>query len=385
MLDQLVLRRLGPSSLAAGLATGDVDVGLPEADEAVRTALAGVMPRAAVQRPRSSSVTQLALRADTGPLRDVHVRQALGKLIDRNAVRAAVAPDALPADALGLAPSQPGYAPDRPADGRAGPGRGRAAPHRGGLEARRRDRPLEHRRTAGPRGWSSARAPTAPTTCGWRRPWPPSSAPQAWSRRSSPRPRPICSRSRPWHPPRRARARPHRRRPPPPRRPLRRGGGGRHRGPSGPSAATSAPSWPARTAADRNRAVPRTRRESPTGSASPALQPLFNELMSSAPRADSEAVVERVPLAAVAALPLFQPVQPRREHRRSGRGDLRSAPGRCSRAARRRSPVATGGPLTDHHPLVTIGDPIVSGNPGSSVREADARGRPGGPPDRPMS
>ena len=33
VLDQLVLRRLGPSSLAAGLATGDVDVGLPEADD----------------------------------------------------------------------------------------------------------------------------------------------------------------------------------------------------------------------------------------------------------------------------------------------------------------------------------------------------------------
>ena len=114
VLDQLVLRRLGPSSLAAGLATGDVDVGLPEADEAVRTALAGVVPPPRVQQAPQSSVTQLALRADTGPLRDVHVRQALGKLIDRNAVRAAVAPDALPADALGLAPSQPGYAPTAP-------------------------------------------------------------------------------------------------------------------------------------------------------------------------------------------------------------------------------------------------------------------------------
>ena len=114
VLDQLVLRRLGPSSLAAGLATGDVDVGLPDADEAVRTALAGVLPPPRLQQAPQSSVTQLALRADTGPLRDVHVRQALGKLIDRNAVRAAVAPDALAADALGLAPSQPGYAPTAP-------------------------------------------------------------------------------------------------------------------------------------------------------------------------------------------------------------------------------------------------------------------------------
>ena len=44
----------------------------------------------------------------------MRVRQALAKLVDRNALRAAVAPDALPADALGLAPSQPGYAPTAP-------------------------------------------------------------------------------------------------------------------------------------------------------------------------------------------------------------------------------------------------------------------------------
>jgi hypothetical protein len=46
----------------------------------------------------------------------------------------------------------------------------------------------------------------------------------------------------------------------------------------------------------------------PTGFCFPALQPLFNELMSSAPRADSEAVVERVLWQQVPALPLFQPV-----------------------------------------------------------------------------
>ena len=46
----------------------------------------------------------------------------------------------------------------------------------------------------------------------------------------------------------------------------------------------------------------------PTGFCYPALQPLFNELMSSAPRADSEAVVERTLWQQMPALPLFQPV-----------------------------------------------------------------------------
>jgi len=47
---------------------------------------------------------------------------------------------------------------------------------------------------------------------------------------------------------------------------------------------------------------------SPTGFCFSALQPLFDELMSPAPRADSEAVVERVLWQQLPALPLFQPV-----------------------------------------------------------------------------
>lgn len=114
VLDQLVLRRLGPTTMTAGLANGDVDVALPEADQATRAALGGLSPAPHVQSAPQSSVTQLAMRADNGPLRDVRVRAAIAKLIDRGALRAAVAPDALPADALGLAPSQPGYAATAP-------------------------------------------------------------------------------------------------------------------------------------------------------------------------------------------------------------------------------------------------------------------------------
>lgn len=115
VLDQLVLRRLTPGSLASGLASGDVDVALTDGDQSVRTALTGLDPVPHLQQSPQSSVTQLSMRTDTGPLRDVRVREALAKLVDRDALRAAVAPDALPADALGLAPSQPGYAPTAPA------------------------------------------------------------------------------------------------------------------------------------------------------------------------------------------------------------------------------------------------------------------------------
>ena len=57
------------------------------------------------------------LRTDGGPLADTRIRQALAGIVDRDAVRAAVAPDALDADSFALAPSQPGYAAAPPAPG----------------------------------------------------------------------------------------------------------------------------------------------------------------------------------------------------------------------------------------------------------------------------
>lgn len=114
VLDQLVLRRLAGPALVDGLGVGDVDVAIPDASEAVRTALAGVTPPPRTQTAPQPVVTELALRTDGGPLADTRARQALGAIVDRAAVRAAAAPDALPADAFGLAPSQPGYAGTSP-------------------------------------------------------------------------------------------------------------------------------------------------------------------------------------------------------------------------------------------------------------------------------
>ncbi len=307
VLDQLVLRRLGPSSLAAGLATGDVDVALPAADQAVRTALSGVTPAPRVQQAPQPSVTQLALRADTGPLRDVRVRQAIAKLVDRDALRTAVAPDALPADALGLAPSQPGYAATAPravapdpagaaqlltgagwkrdvVNGRWDSADGRAVRIVIGAAA---DRPDDVRvaeavatqlRAAGVE--TQVVSPSAvdlfgqPTVA----PTPPSAGPSATS---TPTVTPTAAASgvaadiivSP-----------------------------RAVGGDLGTELASAYGCPAATPQDPDPPRP------PTGFCFPALQPLFDELMSSAPRADSEAVVERVLWQQMPALPLFQPV-----------------------------------------------------------------------------
>nr|WP_211178171.1 ABC transporter family substrate-binding protein [Pseudonocardia acidicola] len=113
-LDQLVLRRVDPETLAEGLRVGDVDVALPSADAAVRQALAAIVPPVHIQTAPQPTVTELGLRGDEGPVADGRVRRALGAIIDRDAIRATVAPNALPADAFGLAPSEPGYAPTAP-------------------------------------------------------------------------------------------------------------------------------------------------------------------------------------------------------------------------------------------------------------------------------
>jgi ABC-type transport system substrate-binding protein len=121
VLDRLVLRSLDEPVLAAGLASGDVDVALPESDPEIRTALSDVAPAPKLQQAPRPIVTQLGMRADDGPLADPRARQGIGAVVDREAVRAAAAPEALPADAFGLAPSQPGYAPTIPPDAPIGP------------------------------------------------------------------------------------------------------------------------------------------------------------------------------------------------------------------------------------------------------------------------
>jgi ABC-type transport system substrate-binding protein len=116
VLDELLLRRLEPQALAPALAAGDVDVALPSADPAIRTALGGVQPAPRLQQAPRPIVTQLGMRADGGTMADARVRRGIARLLDREAIRSAVAPEALPADAFGLAPSQPGYASTAPSD-----------------------------------------------------------------------------------------------------------------------------------------------------------------------------------------------------------------------------------------------------------------------------
>jgi ABC-type transport system substrate-binding protein len=111
VLDQLVLRRLEPDALTAGLTAGDVDVALSAADPQLRASLAEVLPPLRLQSAPQPTVTQLAMRVDAGPLSDPRVRRAVGALVDREAVRRAVAPGALPVDSFGLAPSEAGYRP----------------------------------------------------------------------------------------------------------------------------------------------------------------------------------------------------------------------------------------------------------------------------------
>lgn len=116
VLDQLLFRRLSPQELAPALAAGDVDVALPEAEPTIRTALGGLQPAPKLQLAPEPIVTQLGMRADGGPLADARVRRGIAMLLDREAIRASAAPEALPADAFGLAPSQPGYASTAPPD-----------------------------------------------------------------------------------------------------------------------------------------------------------------------------------------------------------------------------------------------------------------------------
>ncbi|MFC4949523.1 ABC transporter family substrate-binding protein [Pseudonocardia sp. GCM10023141] len=114
VLDQLVLRKVDATTLAAGLMSGDVNVAIPEADPSQRTTLGTVLPAPHLQTAPQPTVTQLGMRGDSGPVSDPRVRQAIAAIVDRVAVRAVAAPESLPADALGLAPSEPGYTPTAP-------------------------------------------------------------------------------------------------------------------------------------------------------------------------------------------------------------------------------------------------------------------------------
>lgn len=120
VLDEIVLRRIDPSMLTAALGNRDVDLALPEAGPEVERAIAAVATgggagKPTVQRAPRPVVQSLEFRSGGGPLADPRVRQGVAAALDRDAIRRTVAPAALPADAFGPAPSEPGYRPSAPA------------------------------------------------------------------------------------------------------------------------------------------------------------------------------------------------------------------------------------------------------------------------------
>ena len=252
VLDQLLLRRLGGTALVDGLGVGDVDIALPDPDETLRTALGGLQPPPRIQTAPQPVVTELAFRTDGGPLADTRVRQAVEGLVDRNAVRAAVAPDALAADAFALAPSQDGYAGTAPTSrpdaasllvlGGLDPGRRRpvagrrragAADHRGCCRAPGRREGRRERRSPAEVGRDRHHG-RRPHRRGAVRPGDRPAHPAEHQRH------PHRPRRRPRRrPPRAPSPRPHRRRPPPPGPPPR------HRPPRPPRESPST-SWSAR-------------------------------------------------------------------------------------------------------------------------------------------
>ena len=120
-LDRIVLRAVDDSTMVDELRSGDLDAALPEADPTVRQLLAALGPTVRTQDAPLPVVTGLGFRSDVGPLSDVRVRQAVAATLDRDALRAQVAPGSLAADAFGPAPSEAGYASTAPAGAPAKP------------------------------------------------------------------------------------------------------------------------------------------------------------------------------------------------------------------------------------------------------------------------
>jgi ABC-type transport system substrate-binding protein len=298
-------------------------------------------------------VTQLGMRGDTGPLSDPRVRRGIAFLVDRDALRNAVAPEALPADSFGLAPSQPGYASTAPPDAPLRPDPVAAAQL---LAAAgwKRDLPSGRWNVAGapvqlvlaaaaerpedvrvaqviaaqldaagidvtviaPPGVQLFGQPEVPAVTPTPTPTPtPTVTPQPGTTTPQPQPQPV---------PRAARLTPSAAAAPTtPATP--------QSSPEATSSPTPAPS-PASGSVEPDMIIlPRTvgsdpgtelasdfgcpaptalvpdPPRSPTGFCFPALQPLFDELVSADPRPTTSGVVERVLWAQLPALPLFQP------------------------------------------------------------------------------
>ncbi|NWJ71241.1 ABC transporter family substrate-binding protein [Pseudonocardia sp. ICBG1122] len=127
VVDEIILRRIPANTLPTALESQGVDLALPDARPEITQAL-DVLARGpkppTVQRGPRPAVEQLEFRTTDGPLADPRVREGIAALLDRDAIRERVNPDAVAVNAFGAAPSDPGYAPTAPAGA---PGRPDAA------------------------------------------------------------------------------------------------------------------------------------------------------------------------------------------------------------------------------------------------------------------
>ncbi|TCO58567.1 ABC transporter family substrate-binding protein [Actinocrispum wychmicini] len=118
VVGSVILRRTDPPGLVEALRTGHDSLVVARMDQAGVSQLTALGSKVTVQAARRPTVLTILLRP-TGPdLADERVRQALVKMLDRDALLKAgtgggAAADAK-ADSLTLAPSQPGYAPTGP-------------------------------------------------------------------------------------------------------------------------------------------------------------------------------------------------------------------------------------------------------------------------------
>lgn len=132
VVDEIILRRIPADTLPTALQSQGIDLALPDARPEVSRALevlAGSPESPTVQSGPRPAVQQLDFRTQDGPLADPRVREGVAATLNRDAIRERVSPQAAPADAFGLAPSDQAYVPTAPdaAPGRPDPAAAAAA------------------------------------------------------------------------------------------------------------------------------------------------------------------------------------------------------------------------------------------------------------------
>ncbi|MDT7557222.1 MAG: hypothetical protein QOI68_1692 [Pseudonocardiales bacterium] len=118
VLDTLVIRRIDPTGLLDGLRTGELPVAHLWPDQPTLSAVAQLGSRVRIQPVAQPMVVQLGMRTDQGVLTDVRLRQAVGALLNRDALIAVGTSNGVGGvrdDAQLYAPSQPGYHSTAPA------------------------------------------------------------------------------------------------------------------------------------------------------------------------------------------------------------------------------------------------------------------------------